>query len=168
MPLLNHKEQLIVLKLSRNYLKFKSIWGSFGNQTGVLWVFVSMKILHALQMTSPNNLSKWALQCLFTFWNITILDCNSSHLVLYSICTFFDTNVYNDYWLTSYYQWLEPGNGSSGPTTVCPPVAESPPRKFGPLFFGRHSGPNWSDFWQHLLLQQYNILQRKSSLIYCY
>ena len=48
--------------------------------------------------------------------------------------------------------------------TVCPLVAESPPRKFGPLFFGRHSGPNWSDFWQHLLLQQYNILQRKSSL----
>ena len=61
--------------------------------------------LRALQMTSPNNLSKWALQCLFTFWNITILDCNSNYLVLYSIL-FFDTNVYNEYWLTSYYQWL--------------------------------------------------------------
>ena len=52
-------------------------------------------------------------------------------------------------------------------TTVCPPVAESPPRKFGPLFSGRHSGPSWSDFWRHLLMQQYNIFQRKSSLIYC-
>ena len=30
--------------------------------------------------------------------------------------------------------------------TVCPPVAESPPRKFGQLFFGRQSGPSWSDF----------------------
>ena len=35
------------------------------------------------------------------------------------------------------------GNGNP---TVCPPVAELPPRKFGPLFFGRHSGPNRSDF----------------------
>ena len=70
--------------------------GFFGGQTGVPWVFLSMKLLRALQMTSPNNLSKWALQCLFTFWNITILDCNSNYLVLYSIL-FFDTNVYNEY-----------------------------------------------------------------------
>ena len=31
-------------------------------------------------------------------------------------------------------------------TTVCPPVAELAPRKFGPLFFGRQSGPGWRDF----------------------
>ena len=30
--------------------------------------------------------------------------------------------------------------------TVCPPVAELAPRKFGQLFFGRQSGPGWSDF----------------------
>ena len=42
-----------------------------------------------------NSLYKWALQCLFTFWNITILDCNSNYLALYSIL-FFDTNVYNE------------------------------------------------------------------------
>ena len=65
-----------------------------------------------LWIVSSNGLSKWAHQCLFTFWNITILDCNSNYLVLYSI-HFFDTNVYNEYWLTFYYQWLEPGNGSS-------------------------------------------------------
>ena len=41
------------------------------------------------------GLSKWALQCLFTFLNITILDCNSNYLALYSIL-FFDTNVYNE------------------------------------------------------------------------
>ena len=52
--------------------------------------------------------------------------------------------------------------------TECPPVANSPPRKFGQLFFGRHSGPNWSDFEQHFLLQQYKSIQRKSSLIYCH
>ena len=68
------------------------LWG----QTWVRRVFISMKLFQALQMTSPNNLSKWALQCLFTFWNITILDCNSNYLVLYSIL-FFDTNVYNEY-----------------------------------------------------------------------
>ena len=68
--------------------------------------------------------------------------------------------------LTCFLQALSVSEGQNQ-STVCPPVAESPPRKFGPFFFGRHSGPNWSDFWQHLLLQQYNILQRKSSLIYC-
>ena len=31
-------------------------------------------------------------------------------------------------------------------TTVCPPVAELAPRRFGQLFFGRQSGPGWSDF----------------------
>ena len=31
-------------------------------------------------------------------------------------------------------------------STVCPPVAELAPRRFGPLFFGRQSGPDWSDF----------------------
>jgi hypothetical protein len=56
--------------------------GSFGHQTGVCWVFVSMKLLRALQMTSPNNLSKWALKCLFTFWNITIL--RRGHLAYFS------------------------------------------------------------------------------------
>ena len=30
--------------------------------------------------------------------------------------------------------------------TICPPVAELAPRRFGPLFFGRQSGPGWSDF----------------------
>ena len=50
--------------------------------------------------------------------------------------------------------------------TECPPVANSPPRKFGQLFFGRHSGPNWSDFEQHFLLQQYKLIQRMSSPIY--
>ena len=30
--------------------------------------------------------------------------------------------------------------------TVCPPVAELAPRRFGPLFFGRQSGPGWRDF----------------------
>ena len=62
-----------------------------------------------LWIVSSNGLSKWALQCLFTFWNITILDCNSNYLALYSIF-FFDTNVYNESWLTYYYQWLDPGN----------------------------------------------------------
>ena len=31
-------------------------------------------------------------------------------------------------------------------STVCPPVAELAQRKFGQLFFGRQSGPSWSDF----------------------
>ena len=78
-----------------------------GGMYGVLWVSnrdLLSVCVNALQMNSPNNLSKWALQCLFTFWNITILDCNSNYLVLYSIL-FFDTNVYNEYWLTSYYQF---------------------------------------------------------------
>ena len=56
--------------------------------------------------------SKWALQCLFTFWNIMNLDCNSNCLALYSTL-FFDTDVYNESWLTYYYQWLDPGNGST-------------------------------------------------------
>ena len=30
--------------------------------------------------------------------------------------------------------------------TVCPPVAELAPRKFGQLFYGRQPGPSWSDF----------------------
>ena len=68
--------------------------------------------LQLLWIVSSNGLSMWALQCLFTFWNITILDCNSNYLALYSIL-FFDTNVYNESWLTYYYQWLEPGNGST-------------------------------------------------------
>ena len=63
-------------------------------------------------IVSSNGLSKWALQCLFTFWNIMILDCNSNYLALYSIL-FFDTNVYNESWLTYYYQWLKSGNGST-------------------------------------------------------
>ena len=71
------------------------LWGSFRVHTEDHWVFLSMKLLCAFQMTSPNNLSNWALQCLFTFWNITILDCNSNYLALYSIL-FFDTNVYNE------------------------------------------------------------------------
>jgi len=54
----------------------------------------------------------WPLQCLFAFLNIAILDCGSGYLALYSIL-FFDTNVYNESWLTYYYQWLEPGNGST-------------------------------------------------------
>ena len=69
-------------------------------RTQLLWIF------------SSNGLSKWALQCLFTFWNIIMLDCNSNYLALYSILSF-DTNVYNESWLTYYYQWLEPWNGST-------------------------------------------------------
>ena len=34
---------------------------------------------------------KWALQHLFTFWNIMILDCNSNCLALYSVLFFFST-----------------------------------------------------------------------------
>ena len=53
-----------------------------------------------------------------------------------------------------------------GNSTVCPPVANSPPRKFGHLFFGRNSGLNWRDFQQHLLLQQYKLKQRKYNRVY--
>ena len=68
--------------------------------------------LQLLWTVSSNSISKWALQCLFTFCNITILGCNSNYSTLYSMLLL-DTNVYNDSYLTSYYQWLEPGNGSS-------------------------------------------------------
>ena len=40
----------------------------------------------------------------------------------------------------------------SSKTTVCRPVAKVAPKKFGQLFFGRHSGLNWSNFEQHFLL----------------
>ena len=46
--------------------------GSFGVQKGVHWVFVSMKLLHALQMTSPNNLSKWVLSYLIATLRATM------------------------------------------------------------------------------------------------
>ena len=65
-----------------------------------------------------------------------------------------------------FFKFVSQTNNSK--TTICPPVAELAPRKFGPLFFGRHSGPNRSDFEQHFLLQQYNIIEKKSSPIYCH
>ena len=58
-----------------------------------------------LQMTSPNNLSMWALQCLFTFWNITILDCNSNHLVLYSILSLIPMSTMNIDWHPTTNGW---------------------------------------------------------------
>ena len=61
--------------------------------------------LQLLWIVSSNSISKWALQCLFTFCNITILGCNSNYSTLYSMLLL-DTNVYNDSYLTSYYQWL--------------------------------------------------------------
>ena len=79
------------------------------------WMLLLKSSSHEPPFSPPNNLSKWALQYLFPSWNITILNCNSSYLVLYFIL-FFDTNVYNEYWLTFYYQLLEPGNDSSGTT----------------------------------------------------
>ena len=51
-------------------------------------------------------------------------------------------------------------------TTVGTPVVTTLKRKFGQFLFGRHSGPNQSDFEQHLLLQQYKLLWKMSSLIY--
>ena len=77
-------------------------WRSIGAPSGVCQVSFKGQArvrwgsdMHALQMISPNNLSKLAVQYLFTFWNIMILDYNSNHLVLYSIL-FFDTDVYNE------------------------------------------------------------------------
>ena len=38
----------------------------------------------------------------------------------------------------------------------------------GSFFFGRHSGLNRSDFEQHLLLQQYKLIQGMSRLTFCH
>jgi hypothetical protein len=87
-------------------------WGSIQNPSGVLRgsnrgpTGVSRGVCPGWSSVSPNDLSKWALQCLFTFWNITILDCNSNFLALYSIL-FFDTNVYNEYWHLTTNGWIQ-------------------------------------------------------------
>ena len=56
--------------------------------------------------------------------------------------------------------------------TVCPPVAELAPRRFGPLFFGRQSGPGWSDFLAVSLTATVQVNTEKVkpnilSLIFC-
>ena len=42
--------------------------------------------------------------------------------------------------------------------TVGPPVVTTPNRKLGQLFSGRHTGPYRSNFEQHFLLQQCNLM----------
>ena len=64
-----------------------------------------LKVPQLLWIASSNGLSMWALRCLFTFGNITNLDCNSNYnyLVLYSILFLPMSTINID--STSYYQW---------------------------------------------------------------